>query len=92
MKIIRRCTNWLTLNLQRKESRLLQQEQQEINLSDLKLRQLVRKYQGQAKAFQLDQIKMAISDGVNYEEAVKTGRMNDQMAVELFIVQYSKKE
>jgi len=50
----------------------------------------VRKYQGQAKSFSLDQIKMAISDGVNYEEAVKTGRMNDQMAVELFIVNYSK--
>lgn len=50
----------------------------------------VRKYQGQAKAFSLDQIKQAIADGVEYEEAVKTGRMNDQMAVELFIVQYSK--
>lgn len=50
----------------------------------------VRKYQGQAKAFNLDQIKAAIADGVNYEEAVKTGRMNDQMAVELFIVKYSK--
>lgn len=51
---------------------------------------VVRKYQGQAKAFSLDQIKQAISDGVEYEEAVKTGHMNDQMAVELFIVQYSK--
>ena len=50
----------------------------------------VRKYQGQAKAFSLEQIKQAITDGVLYEEAVKTGRMNDQMAVELFIVQYSK--
>lgn len=50
----------------------------------------VRKYQGQAKSFSLDQIKEAIADGVNYEEAVKTGKMNDQMAVELFIVQYSK--
>ena len=50
----------------------------------------VRKYQGQAKAFSLDQIKEAIRDGVEYEAAVKTGRMNDQMAVELFIVQYSK--
>ena len=50
----------------------------------------VRKYQGQAKSFSLDQIKMAISDGVSYEEAVKTGRMNDQMAVEVFIVNYSK--
>ncbi|MBQ2901357.1 MAG: DNA polymerase III subunit delta [Agathobacter sp.] len=50
----------------------------------------VRKYQGQAKAFPLDQIKQAIADGVMYEELVKTGKMNDQMAVELFIVQYSK--
>lgn len=50
----------------------------------------VRKYQGQARAFSLEQIKQAISDGVTYEEAVKTGRMNDQMAVEMFIVQYSK--
>lgn len=50
----------------------------------------VRKYQGQAKAFSLEQIKQAITDGVTYEEAVKTGKMNDQMAVELFIVQYSK--
>ena len=52
----------------------------------------VRKYLGQTKAFSLDQIKQAIADGVLYEEAVKTGKMNDQMAVELFIVQYSKKE
>ena len=51
----------------------------------------VRKYQGQAKAFSLDQIKKAIEDGVSYEEAVKTGHMNSQMAVELFIVTYSKK-
>ena len=50
----------------------------------------VRKYQGQAKAFSLELIKQAITDGVIYEEAVKTGKMNDQMAVELFIVQYSK--
>ena len=51
----------------------------------------IRKYQGQAKSFSLEQMKQAIADGVSYEEAVKTGRMNDQMAVEMFIVQYSKK-
>lgn len=51
----------------------------------------VRKYLSQAKAFSLNQIKSAIEDGVSYEEAVKTGRMNSQMAVELFIVAYSKK-
>ena len=49
----------------------------------------VRKYQGQCRSFTMEQLKQAIKDGVDYEEAVKTGRMNDQMAVELFIVQYS---
>ena len=51
----------------------------------------VRKNQAQAKGFTLEQLKTAISDGVELEEAVKTGRLNDQMAVELFIVKYSKK-
>lgn len=50
----------------------------------------VRKYQSQCRSFSLDQLRQAVRDGVEYEEAVKTGRMNDQMAVELFIVQYSK--
>ena len=49
----------------------------------------VRKYQAQCRAYSLDDLKRAVRDGVAYEEAVKTGRMNDQMAVELFIVQYS---
>lgn len=39
--------------------------------------------------FSMDQLKQAIRDGVEYETAVKTGHMNDQMAVELFLVQYS---
>lgn len=50
----------------------------------------VRKYQTQAKSFSLEQIKNAIEEGVSYEEAVKTGNLGDQMAVELFIVKYSK--
>ena len=49
----------------------------------------VRKYQSQSRAFSMDQLKQAIRDGVEYETAVKTGHMNDQMAVELFLVQYS---
>lgn len=43
----------------------------------------------QSRAFSMDQLKQAIRDGVEYETAVKTGHMNDQMAVELFLVQYS---
>ena len=52
----------------------------------------VRKYQSQCRAFSMEQLKRAIRDGVEYETAVKTGHMNDQMAVELFIVRYSKPE
>ena len=44
----------------------------------------------QAKGFTMQQLKQAIRDGVDFEEAVKTGRMNDQMAVELFLMKYSK--
>lgn len=52
----------------------------------------VRKNSAQARGFSVAQLKQALLDAVSYEEAVKTGRMNDQMAVELFILQYSKKE
>ncbi len=43
----------------------------------------------QAKGFTLEQLKGALKEGVELEEAVKTGQMNDQMAVELFIMKYS---
>lgn len=52
----------------------------------------VKKYQSQCRAFTMEQLRQAIQDGVEYEEAVKTGRMNDQMAVELFIVEYSREK
>ena len=50
----------------------------------------VRRNLTQAKGFDIKQLKQAISDGAEYEEAIKTGRMNDQMAVELFLMKYSK--
>ena len=50
----------------------------------------VRRNMSQAKGFTMQQLKQAIRDGVDYEEAVKTGRMNDQMAVELFLMKYSR--
>ena len=48
------------------------------------------KYLRQCRSFSIEQIKEALSEGVSYEEAVKTGQMNDQMAVELLIVKYSQ--
>ena len=50
----------------------------------------VRKYQSQCRPYSLEQLKQAIKDGTRYEEDVKTGKLDDQLAVELFIVQYSK--
>ena len=52
----------------------------------------VGKYQGQCRNFTMAQLKSAVKDGIQYEEEVKTGFLNDQMAVELFITQYSEKK
>ena len=46
----------------------------------------------QAKGFTMTQLKQALRDGVELEESVKTGQMNDQMAVELFIMKYSSSQ
>ncbi|MCI8282282.1 MAG: DNA polymerase III subunit delta [Lachnospiraceae bacterium] len=49
----------------------------------------VRKNQGQARSFTSKQLIEAVTECVEMEEAVKTGNMNDRMAVELLIVSYS---
>lgn len=49
----------------------------------------VKRNLAQAKGFTAAQVRQALNDGAEFEEAVKTGRMNDQMAVELFIMKYS---
>lgn len=50
----------------------------------------VRRNQAQARGFSLEQLEQALRDGAAYEEAVKMGKMNDQMAVELFLLTYSR--
>ena len=49
----------------------------------------VQKNLRQAGAFKINQLKEAIEDCGQAEEDVKTGRMSDQLAVELLIVKYS---
>lgn len=49
----------------------------------------VQKNLRQAGAFKINQLKEAIEDCGQAEEDVKTGRMEDQLAVELLIVKYS---
>lgn len=51
----------------------------------------VRKNVTQAKEFSIAQLKQALRDGVDLEEAVKMGRMNDQLAVELYLMKYSRR-
>lgn len=50
---------------------------------------IVGKYIAQAAHFKAADLKQAVADCVEAEEAVKTGRMSDRMSVELLIVRYS---
>ena len=52
---------------------------------------IVGKYVTQAKYFSIEQIKAALKDCVDIEEAVKNGKLDDKMGVELIIIKYSKK-
>jgi len=50
---------------------------------------IARKYVAQAAKFREEDLRRALTDCVETEEAVKTGRMNDVMSVELLIIKYS---
>jgi DNA polymerase-3 subunit delta len=50
---------------------------------------IARKYVAQAAKFKETELRNAVKGCVEAEEAVKTGRMNDVLSVELLIVQYS---
>lgn len=50
---------------------------------------LVGKLQGQARVFKTSTLRRAIEECVSLEEAVKTGRLEDRLAVEMLIVKYS---
>ena len=49
----------------------------------------LRRSQGQARSFTREQLLGAVAGCVQTEEDVKTGNMNDRLAVELLIVRYS---
>lgn len=51
---------------------------------------IVKKYVSQASRFSQKELKEALTACVETDEAVKTGRMNDVMSVELLIIQYSR--
>ena len=51
---------------------------------------IASRYMGQARSFSIEQLETAVRDCVDAEEAVKTGRMNDILSVELLIIKYSQ--
>lgn len=50
----------------------------------------VKRNVSQARGFSAAQLKQALREGAELEEAVKTGRLEDRLAVELFIMKYSQ--
>ena len=52
---------------------------------------VIGKYQEQAKGFKTRELREIMEYGVELEESVKTGKLNDTLAVELFIMKYSAK-
>ena len=48
------------------------------------------KYQAQAKYFEMSTLLDALNECAKTEEAVKQGRLNDRLGVELIIIKYSK--
>lgn len=51
---------------------------------------IVQKYQRQASRFKMKELKDALASCVEADEAVKTGRMNDVLSVELLIIERSR--
>lgn len=52
----------------------------------------MKKYQAQAKNFRTEELRAAVEECVTSEEAVKTGKMNDRLSVELLIMKYSDRK
>lgn len=52
---------------------------------------VVGKYQEQARAFSERSLRLILEDSLDMEECIKTGRLNDTLGVELFIMKYSAK-
>lgn len=53
---------------------------------------IVTKCMAQAEKFTITRLKEALEECASFEEAVKTGRLEDKMCVELIIIKYSQKQ
>lgn len=89
MRILFLIVRQFNLLLQVKEMKRLGKDNSEIAKRTSLAPFLVGKYFAQAGHFEKEQLKIALQDCVETEEAVKSGRLNDKIGVEMLIVKYS---
>ena len=90
MRILFLITRQINLLLQVKELQELGYPREKI-AEKMKLQSfIVRKCMQQSGAFSGEQLRGTLETAVSFEEAVKTGRLEDKMAVELIIVRMSR--
>lgn len=89
MRILFLIVRQFNLLLQVKEMKRLGKDNGEIAKKTSLAPFLVGKYFAQSGHFQKEQLKMALQDCAETEEAVKTGRLNDKIGVEMLIMKYS---
>lgn len=89
MRILFLIVRQFNLLLQVKEMKRLGKDNGEIAKKTSLAPFLVGKYFSQAGHFQTKQLKAALQDCAETEEAVKSGRLNDKIGVEMLIVKYS---
>lgn len=90
MRILFLITRQFNLLLQVKELLNLGKGQAEIATKVSLSPFIVKKYMAQSKGFSVTQLRSAIEHCVDIEEAVKQGRINDKIGVEMLIVKYSE--
>jgi DNA polymerase-3 subunit delta len=89
MRILFLIVRQFNLLLQVKELKRLGKDNSEIAKKTSLAPFLVGKYFAQAGHFEKEQLKIALQDCAETEEAVKSGRLNDKIGVEMLIVKYS---
>lgn len=89
MRILFLVVRQFNLLLQVKEMKRLGKDNGEIAKKTSLAPFLVGKYFSQAGHFKAEQLKIALQDCAETEEAVKSGRLNDKIGVEMLIVKYS---
>lgn len=89
MRILFLIVRQFNLLLQVKELRKLGMPNGEIAKNTSLAPFLVGKYLSQATRFEKQQLRAALEDCIDTEEAVKQGKLNDKIGVEMLIVKYS---